>query len=140
MREINRAVHDRSRYAKFAARSHITVPQTGGLNTLREIRVLYGARMHDIRSAAHLTRPSDPNKPRFAYDRSGFRFSSGPIMLLREVHLLLRRGGVPFFLASDAHVYTASVSYLQTSSAKISTFIFISYRMRSRVPLDNTFE
>jgi len=34
-------------------------------------------RMHDIGAPTHLTRPSDPNKPRFAYDRSGFRFSSG---------------------------------------------------------------
>ncbi|KYM84534.1 hypothetical protein ALC53_05321 [Atta colombica] len=59
--------------------------------------------MHDIRSAAHLTRPSDLNKPWFAYDRSGFHFSSSPIMLLQEVHLLCR-GGVPFLLASDTHV------------------------------------
>jgi len=79
--------------------------------------------MHDIRSAAHLTRPSDLNKPWFAYDRSGFRFSSSPIMLLQEVHLLCR-GGVPFLLASDTRVYTILVLYLQTSAniLRLSSF------------------
>jgi len=82
-REINSTVRDQSRYAKFAPASrHPASKCTSHIHTCITHMHVRGDprvhdRMHDIGSPTHLTRPSDPNKPRFAYDRSGFRFSSG---------------------------------------------------------------